>query len=138
MKNLVNCPNCGTLFVKALRPLCNNCHKEREESYNQVYQYMRKKENRMAGLQEVHEFTGVPIKLIQEFIREGRLHTSSFPNLGYPCQSCGALIQQGKICQSCKDNIETGLKQEVREKQFDERKSGQAKLSRESLRDRLN
>ncbi|GAF67106.1 flagellar operon protein [Bacillus sp. TS-2] len=113
-----NCPKCGALFVKALRSLCNACYKEQEDCYDRVSRFMRKKHNRMATIQEVHEKTEVSLELIQQFVREGRILVSQFPNLAYPCESCGQLIQQGRICGSCKSQITGGLEKIDREKEF--------------------
>ncbi|ADC49196.1 membrane protein regulator of flagellar synthesis [Alkalihalophilus pseudofirmus OF4] len=121
MKNVANCPKCGALFVKALRPLCNACYKEQEENYDKVSRFMRRKQNRMASIREVHEKTEVPLEQIHQFVKEGRILVTHFPNMGYPCESCGALIQEGRICESCKGNITGGLEQIQKEKEFKER-----------------
>src|SRR5699024_2472262 len=109
MKDVANCPRCGAIFLKALRPICQQCYQEQEESYDKVSAFIRKKQNRRASIKEVHEATGVDLTLIQQFVREGRLLTSQFPNLGYPCESCGTEIKEGRLCQSCNDNITDGL-----------------------------
>src|SRR5690606_39269557 len=100
MGELANCPNCGALFVKGVRTVCNNCFKEEEEMFNKVYAYVRKKENRMATVTEVSEATGVEEKIIMKFVKEHRLHTVQFPNLSYNCDRCGNPIQEGKLCLS--------------------------------------
>ncbi|MGO4888794.1 TIGR03826 family flagellar region protein [Anaerobacillus sp. MEB173] len=122
MSQLMNCPNCGKLFVKALREVCNECHNEVEKQFQTVYQYVRKKENRMASMKEVTEATGVPERKITMWIRQGRLQIAQFPNLAYPCDSCGAPIREGKICVSCKGKLKKDLDIHEKEKRFDERK----------------
>ncbi|WP_088104284.1 TIGR03826 family flagellar region protein [Halalkalibacter urbisdiaboli] len=117
MKDVANCPKCGGLFVKALRPICNHCFKIQEEHFEKVTTFMRKKQNRMATLREVHEQTEVPLEQIHQFVREGRLLTRQFPNLGYPCESCGSIIKEGRLCESCKGNITGGLEKIEREKE---------------------
>jgi hypothetical protein len=49
MKNVANCPKCGALFVKALRPICNPCYKEQEDNYDKVSRFMRRKQNRIGA-----------------------------------------------------------------------------------------
>ncbi|WP_053070312.1 TIGR03826 family flagellar region protein [Alkalihalobacillus pseudalcaliphilus] len=120
MSNLTNCPICGRLFMKGLRKVCNTCFKKQEEQFEVVRSYMNKKENRMATVQEVHAYTEVPYERIYQFIREGRLLTTNFPNLGYPCESCGDSIHQGRLCESCKDRVIKGVHQHERQKQFEE------------------
>ncbi|MCK0470303.1 TIGR03826 family flagellar region protein [Halalkalibacter sp. APA_J-10(15)] len=109
MKDVMNCPKCGAIFVKAFRPICSNCYREQEANFEKVSKFLRKKQNRTASVQEVHAKTDVPLELIHQFVREGRILRSHFPNLGYPCESCGNEIQQGRICDHCRDNITDGL-----------------------------
>lgn len=122
MAELINCPRCDSLFVKSLRDVCPNCHKKEEEDFRKVYEYVRKRENRMASVPEVEEATGVPEKLIQKFVKQGRISVHSFPNLEYPCESCGKMIKEGRICAACKGNITSGLNRMDSERKFAERK----------------
>lgn len=102
MNQLKNCTMCGRLFVRTVRPICPSCYKELEAQYRKVYNYLRQKENRQATIYEVSEATGVSVPQIKEFIREGRLHIAEFPNMGYPCESCGTIIREGRICEPCR------------------------------------
>lgn len=121
MKNITNCPKCGRIFVKALRPVCEQCAKEYEEMFDKVYKYIRKKENRQASLQDVIEATGVPEEYIFQFIREGRLRLSQFPNLAVPCESCGRLTRDGRLCAVCRGDIQRDLKMIEQEKEIAKR-----------------
>lgn len=120
MKDIANCPRCGAIFVKTHRPICHNCYIEQEKNFEKVSTFIRKKENRMATLQEVHEKTGVDLQLIHQFIREGRLLVHNMPNITYPCESCGKPIREGRLCATCRGNITEGLKKLEREKKFAE------------------
>ncbi|MFD2442738.1 TIGR03826 family flagellar region protein [Bacillus sp. CGMCC 1.16607] len=112
MSEVINCPNCGAIFMKtAFRSVCQNCWKEEEKAYETVYQYMRKRENRAATIEQVVEATEVSEELIYKFVRAGRIQTAHFPNLGYPCDKCGHIIRTGKICGSCQDSLRKDLKQ---------------------------
>jgi ribosomal protein L32 len=51
---------------------------------------------------ELSEQTGVSIKQITKFIREGRISMVNAPNLSYPCESCGTLIRENHICDDCR------------------------------------
>ncbi|WP_416147316.1 TIGR03826 family flagellar region protein [Salipaludibacillus sp. HK11] len=129
MAELENCPNCGRLFVRALRPVCDHCAREVEEKFQLVYTFIRKRENRRANMEEVMEATEVDQQLITQFIREGRLHLSQFPNLTYGCEKCGGQIREGRICGDCRNEINSGLKAGDSQDAFDERKK-----NRESAR----
>lgn len=144
MQQIENCPQCGKLYVRALRSVCESCFKEYEKMFQTVYQFIRKKENREATMEEVVEHTGVEEKIILQFIRDGRLKLTNFPNMSYPCESCGRSIREGRICDKCKQNIHDGLKKEDRERQFSERKERREKQKKReryktyhSLDDRL-
>ncbi|MBA2874618.1 TIGR03826 family flagellar region protein [Thermaerobacillus caldiproteolyticus] len=119
--NLENCPNCGNLFVKSqFRDICESCYKEEEKQFEKVYQFLRKRENRMATMTQVVNGTGVKESLLIKFIRNGRLKLAPFPNLGYPCDRCGKMIREGKLCANClKDlnqQIEKLQKEEMKKK----------------------
>lgn len=127
MTNLANCPRCGSIFVKALRPVCEKCAREYETMFDKVYQFIRKRENRRASLQEVVEATEVPEEYIFQFIREGRLRLSRFPNLAIPCESCGKMTRSGRLCSSCQGNINRDLsiintEQEIAKRKKEEEK----------------
>lgn len=140
MSNLANCPRCGKIFVKALRPVCEQCAKEYEKMFEKVYQYIRKRENRMASLQEVVEATEVSEEYIFQFIREGRLKLNQFPNLAVPCESCGKMTRSGRLCSSCKDGINRDLNIIQTEKEIAERKRNEERekyQTYKTLNDRL-
>ncbi|MDN3956542.1 TIGR03826 family flagellar region protein [Sporolactobacillus laevolacticus] len=112
MTELENCKSCGRLFVRVSSPYCPDCLKKQNEMYETVYRYIRKQENRQSTVTEVHEATGVEINLIYQWIREGRLQTAVFPNLGYPCKSCGKMIQTGTLCDNCRHQLEHDIARE--------------------------
>ncbi|GLY09225.1 TIGR03826 family flagellar region protein [Bacillus badius] len=123
MGEIINCSRCGELYMEnAFRDVCAKCAKEEEHMYEEVYQFLRKRENRAATLQRVVEVTGVPETLIHKWVKKGRLHAAHFPNLGYPCDRCGALIHKGKVCRACTDDIEGELVQIQREEAFEAKK----------------
>lgn len=110
MSQLANCPQCGGLYVEsAFRKVCEPCYKKEERLFQTVYEYIRKRENRTATLMQVVKETEVEENLIYKFIKQGRLQVAQFPNLGYPCDHCGALIREGKMCIECRDELKREL-----------------------------
>ncbi|WP_261131796.1 TIGR03826 family flagellar region protein [Bacillus sp. Marseille-Q3570] len=109
MAELANCPQCGRIFAKSFRQVCDACYKEEEKMFELVYKFIRKKANREASLWEVHEATGVPEKTIIRFVKEGRIRAHQLPNLAYPCERCGKNIQDGRICGDCNDRMKKDL-----------------------------
>ncbi|WP_017470762.1 TIGR03826 family flagellar region protein [Amphibacillus jilinensis] len=112
MGELENCVNCGKLFVRLSRPVCQDCYKEEEEKFQIVYEFMKKRENRQATVLEIVEGTGVEEELIIKFVRENRLRASQFPNLTYPCDRCGQQIKEGKLCSDCSTDLSKDLKKQ--------------------------
>lgn len=125
MPDLSNCPNCGKVYVKALRSVCDACAREVEKKFDTVYRFIRKRENRTASMEEVHEGTEVEKNLIVQFIREGRLQITQFPNLRYPCEKCGEPVREGRICGKCRNEITRDLQSDERQKAFEKRKEKQ-------------
>lgn len=101
--NLANCPQCGKLYVKNSFNLCPNCLREIEDQYRKCVDYLRK--NRGCNLHELSEGTGVSIRLITRFIREGRIAAKDAPNVLTPCESCGEPIKEGTLCANCRSKL---------------------------------
>ncbi|MGE8080531.1 TIGR03826 family flagellar region protein [Peribacillus loiseleuriae] len=115
---LINCTNCNTLFVKSkFRDVCDACYKEEEAKFDIVYKYIRKATNRTATMQQVVDGTGVEEELLIKFVKKGRLRLAQFPNLGYPCEKCGTIIKEGRICNSCASSIRSDLAEVEKEEQ---------------------
>ncbi|MCJ7843303.1 hypothetical protein MUB24_20980 [Lederbergia sp. NSJ-179] len=108
--DLLNCPTCGKIYVNhSVRDVCDECYRKEEAAYDKVYRFLRKRENRAATIETVAKATEVQEDLLYKWVRRGRLHTALFPNLGYPCDRCGKIITEGKLCEECS----TGLKDEL-------------------------
>jgi flagellar operon protein (TIGR03826 family) len=112
MSEITNCLRCNALFMKnKFRDVCENCYKEDEKMYEKVYQFLKKRENRAATMETVINQTGVEEELLYKWVKKGRIQTKLFPNLGYPCDKCGKIINTGKLCQGCTDSLKRDLQQ---------------------------
>ncbi|WP_411335127.1 TIGR03826 family flagellar region protein [Metabacillus indicus] len=110
MVELSNCPECYSLFVRtSFKTVCDTCHKKEERHYEAVYSFLKQSRNRTATLVTTAEETGVSEDLILKFIRQGKIQLANFPNLGYPCQKCGTLIRENKLCLTCSKDLKTQL-----------------------------
>lgn len=98
-----NCPRCGRLFAKQYYDVCNHCTKEIEAQYEQCKEYLR--EHSGATITQLSDETGVSIKQITKFIREGRISLKDAPNMSYPCESCGVLIREHHLCGECRKRL---------------------------------
>jgi flagellar operon protein (TIGR03826 family) len=101
--NLANCPRCGRVFAKGIKDVCPVCIQEIEKEYQKCAEYLR--EHRGTTIYELSEQTGVSIRQITRFIREGRISLVDAPNLGYPCETCGELIREGSLCAACRKRL---------------------------------
>ncbi|MBA2175558.1 flagellar protein YvyF [Halobacillus locisalis] len=122
MGEVANCPRCNAIFMKGAATVCPDCQRQEEKDFQTVYAFMRKKQNRSANVKEIEYHTGVEEKLIRRFVAQKRLHPAQFPNLMYSCEKCGAGIQDGRLCSSCTEEIEGGLKQVARNQELEEKK----------------
>ncbi|PZX08271.1 flagellar operon protein (TIGR03826 family) [Psychrobacillus insolitus] len=112
MGELKHCPSCNDFFnYTGIREVCNKCALDEEKLYEEVYRFLRKRENRAATIERIVEVIGVKKSLLHKWVRKGRLQPATFPNLGYPCDNCGKLITQGKLCENCVVDLKSGLRQ---------------------------
>ncbi|QFT90652.1 hypothetical protein FIU87_18570 [Bacillus sp. THAF10] len=118
MSQLDNCPNCGEIYVQnAFRDVCEACYREEEGKFQSVYAFLRQRANRMATMEQVVSGTDVSESLITKFIRKGRIQLSQLPNLGYPCDRCGTIIREDRLCLPCKKDIKGQLSELDREEE---------------------
>lgn len=68
---LGNCKKCGTLYIKAKSPYCNDCQVVQDEVYLQVRNYV--KQNPRSTMLDIHEKTGIPISKLLELHNEDYL-----------------------------------------------------------------
>lgn len=119
MAELRNCPRCAAFFnYTGVRDVCHNCAQQEEEMYQVVYRFLRKRENRAANVERIEEATGVDRSILYKWVRKGRLHPATFPNLGYPCDNCGKITNKGKLCDNCQNNIKSDLRTFEAAKEF--------------------
>ncbi|MCM3079647.1 TIGR03826 family flagellar region protein [Brevibacillus invocatus] len=123
---LANCSRCDALFVRVARDICPKCFQEVEKEYELCSRFLRKRENRGSNIHQVSEATGVSVKQITKFIKEGRISVEGNPELGYPCESCGFLIRTGNICESCIRGLKHDITQDLAvEKRLKEQEKAQ-------------
>ncbi|CAM3280479.1 TIGR03826 family flagellar region protein [Filibacter tadaridae] len=121
MAELRDCPTCGGFFnYIGIRDVCGKCATNEEKMYEEVYRFLRRRENRAANIERIVEVTGVTESLLHKWVRKGRLQPALFPNLGYPCDNCGKLTKKGKLCDSCLGNLNNDLKTFEAAKEFRE------------------
>ena len=103
---LSNCPECGKLYVENPAKLCPACYEQEEQDADKVADFLR--DHPKSHINDVHEATGVKHKVILRMLKKGRI-TGDIA-LAYPCETCGAPITEGRLCDSCSKNILSQLK----------------------------
>ncbi|QJC53781.1 flagellar protein [Paenibacillus albicereus] len=126
--NLDNCPRCGKLFAKNFREVCPACIREIDREYEACCDYLRK--NRGAAIHELSEQTGVAIRQITKFIKEGRISLMDAPSLSYPCDVCGILIREDHMCDSCRQRLRGDVKRLQEAEEEEERRQAVQKAYR--------
>ncbi|WP_025786005.1 TIGR03826 family flagellar region protein [Sporosarcina sp. D27] len=111
MAELRHCPSCGDFFnYTGVREVCGKCGMNEERIYEEVYRFLRKRENRAATIERIVEMTEATEDMLHKWVRKGRLQPALFPNLGYPCDNCGKLTSKGKLCDECTADLKQDLK----------------------------
>jgi ribosomal protein L32 len=54
--------------------------------------------------------TGVSVRLIERFLREGRLILTEDSPIYLKCENCGKEIKTGRFCQACSTNLSNEMR----------------------------
>jgi len=96
---LRNCPKCGKVFSYMSNSICKECEKAEEDQFNKVRDYLN--ENPMCNMQVLSDETGVSMKKIMQYLRDGRLQISKGMVGELLCDDCGKPILSGRYCDTC-------------------------------------
>jgi len=80
-------------------PICPNCEKAEEETFEKLKEYIG--DNPGCNMAQLSTETGVPVKIITGFIRDGRLEISKGMVGEIVCDRCKTPIIRGRYCESC-------------------------------------
>ncbi|MEK8131732.1 flagellar protein [Paenibacillus filicis] len=138
--NVANCNRCGKVYMINNYGLCPACIRALEVEYEKCLKFLR--ENRQCTIQELSEETGVEMKQIMKFIREGRISIRNNPNMWYECDVCSSPIREGNICDPCRTRLQketSGLIEDERKKrEREQQQKGVTYNINDRLQDRLN
>lgn len=95
------CTKCGRIFTYMGfgHLYCPTCKSLDEISFGKVRDYIY--ENGVASATEVSENTGVSVRQIEQYLREGRLEIPENSPIFIKCEMCHADIRSGRICSNC-------------------------------------
>lgn len=105
------CPNCGELMHYAYGEIfkCDNCGQEEYTQFGKVRNYIEKNGPSIAA--DIAKATGVPVPVINKYLREGRIEIPDGSDVYIKCEDCGADIRYGRYCPACaqKHNKENSI-----------------------------
>ena len=105
-----NCKRCGKVFSYRGLAICNSCIIQDDEDFNLVREYIIAHPN--SSTVEVSEATGVNVKTISRFLREGRLDSDHIntSDSEVTCEKCGKNIGSGRYCDVCLNEMQSGFR----------------------------
>lgn len=104
-----NCAKCGRLFnYMGGPPICQACREKEEESFQVVKDYIY--EHKDANMMQISNETGVSTKLIERFIKEGRLILTEDSPIFLRCEKCGKEVKTGRFCSDCSRSLSNEMR----------------------------
>lgn len=94
---LMNCPECGKVFLENMTGLCPECYREEEKAELKVIEFLREKEK--SSIEEIRQATGVKERTILRMLKRGSF--VGIAGVSYKCENCGRPIYDGRLCAKC-------------------------------------
>ncbi len=111
--NAQACKRCGKLFnYISGDKLCPICREEMEAKFQEVKKYIL--DHPGVSMTEVSEACDVQSTWIQKWLREERLELTEGSAITLDCESCGAPIRSGRLCNKCIDKFKAAAGNYVR------------------------
>jgi len=93
---LINCDNCGQVFLGDKGLLCPVCAEKEEQDFKELKIFL--KQNPGSTASQAAAGTGVAIDFVLRLLRQGRLRVKG---LALVCARCGTPIESGVYCRGC-------------------------------------
>lgn len=100
-KNMGTCPECGGRLVYKYSGIygCEKCQIEVYDDFGKVKKYIEEHGPSPANI--ISDATGVPMNIINKFLRKGRVEIPEGSGFYITCEICNAPIRFGRICMEC-------------------------------------
>lgn len=107
-----NCPRCGKLFQRFASPICDSCIKSEDEDFLRIKEYIN--DNPGSSMAIVADGTGVSLKRILKYLKEGRLELAEGSVGELACERCDVPITTGKYCKKCQAALSAEMNELLR------------------------
>jgi flagellar operon protein (TIGR03826 family) len=109
-----NCKRCGNIYHYNGTGVCNNCTEQEQKDFALVRDYLFEHPNSPAA--EINLATGIELKVISRFLKEGRLKMEGeHGDEGLlTCEKCGESIKSGRFCEKCLQELQSELKKTLK------------------------
>lgn len=98
--DFVNCPRCGKVFKRLTVPICEICVENEEKDFMQIKDFIA--ENPASNIKEISEGTGISVKRLLKYLRDGRLELAAgLAGDEFTCERCNKPITTGRLCSKC-------------------------------------
>lgn len=87
---------------------CPACKRIDDEQFDKIRDYIY--QHGTATMVELEANTGVPIRRIEQYLREGRLEIPENSPIYIKCESCHCDIRSGRYCRECAGRLSKDLK----------------------------
>lgn len=116
------CQRCGRIFHYSGfgHIYCDLCREVDTKEFETVKDYLYS--HPLATMLEVEDNTGVIMKKISNYLREGRLEIPEGSPIFIKCELCKAEIRYGRVCPTCAEHLTAATKQKM---DFDEYQVGE-------------
>ncbi len=99
--------NCHMNYIYGEMFQCPSCGRKERTDFGKVREFLE-----IAGPQPaviISQETGVELKVIDKFLRQGRIEIPDGSDIYIKCQSCGTDIRYGRYCPDCMLKITKNL-----------------------------
>ncbi|MCM1158765.1 MAG: hypothetical protein NC300_09170 [Bacteroidales bacterium] len=121
----VICKNCGgKLFYRSGGAYeCEDCGLEELDDFGKIKRYLD--EYGVSTSYDVSEATGVPMSIINMFLKEGRLEIPEGSRIYIKCERCGCSLRYGRFCYGCTKELSGQLQGALYENMGEEPKNAE-------------
>ena len=90
---------------------CPNCGNEELDAYGIIRKYLD--EHGPTPSSVIALDTGVPMDIINDYLKKGRLEVADTSSVFLHCERCGKDIKFGRICTACAKNTVSSMKESI-------------------------